>query len=63
MSVQASNYMNVLVSKRIDISSIKCVYLWLKNKSYEGVTLNLYVAFKHGRIQAFDYESIQSRDH
>ena len=51
------------VSKRIDISSIKCVHMWLKNKSYEGVTFNLYVAFKHGRIQAFDYESIQSCDH
>ena len=55
--------MNVSVSKRIDISSIKCVHMWLKNKPYEGVTLNLYVAFKHERIQAFDHESIQSCDH
>ena len=47
----------------IDISSIKCVHMWLKNKSYLGVTLNLYVAFKHERIQAIDHESIQSCDH
>ena len=51
------------VSKRIDISSIKCVHMWLKNKSYLGETLNLYVAFKHETIQAFDHESIQSCDH
>ena len=63
MGAQESNYMNVSVSKRIDISSIKCVHKWLKNKSYEGVILNLYVAFKHERIQAFDDESIQSCDH
>ena len=58
VSVQAFNYMNISVSKHIDISSIKCVHIWLKNKSYEGVTFNLYVAFKHERIQAFDHESI-----
>ena len=52
-----------LVSKHIDISSIKCIHLWLKNKSYEGVTLNLYVAFKNERIQAFDHDSKQSCDH
>jgi len=51
--------MNVLVSKHIDISSIKCVHMWLKNKSYEGMTLNLYVASKYHKIQAFDHESIQ----
>ena len=51
------------LSKRIDISSIHCVQMWLKNKSYEGVTLNLYVAFKNERIQAFDHDSKQSCDH
>ena len=55
--------MNVSISKRIDISSIKYVHMWFKNKTYLGVALNLYVAFKHERIQAFDHESIQSCDH
>jgi len=59
VSAQAFNYMSISVSKFIDISSIKCVHIWLKNKPYEGVTLNLYVAFKHQKIQAFDHESIQ----
>ena len=55
--------MNVSISKHIDILSIKCVHMWFKNKSYLGVTLDLYVAFKHEIIQAIDQESIQSYDH
>ena len=55
--------MNVSVPEYIDISSIKSVHMLVKNKSYEGVTLNLYVAFKHETIQAFDHQSIQLCDH
>ena len=42
----------------IDISSFKCVHMWLKNKSYDGVTLNLNVS-----IQACDHESIQAYEY
>ena len=41
----------------IDISSFKCVHMWLKNKSYDGVTLN-YVS-----IQACDHDSIQAYEY
>ena len=37
--------------------------MWNENKSYLGVTLNLYVAFKHERIQPIGQESIQSYDY
>ena len=60
---QASNYLNISISKRIDISTIKYVHMWFKNKSYLGETLNLYVLFKLERIHALDHESIQSCDH
>ena len=41
----------------IDISSFKCVHMWLKNKSYDGMTLN-YVS-----IQACDHENIQAYEY
>ena len=43
MSAWASNYMSVLASKYLDISTFKCVHMWSKNKSNEGVTFNLNV--------------------
>ena len=41
LSARESNYISVLAYKHIDISSFKYVHMWLKNKSCEGVTLNL----------------------
>ena len=71
--VWASNCMLTFVSKHIDISSSKCVHMWIKtklmNKSYEKVTLNRtceYLSirvYKHVSIRTYKHVSIQACEH
>ena len=52
---------SIQLHERFDFQAYRYIvdHMWFKNKSYLGVTLNLYVAFKYERIQAFDHKSIQ----